>query len=127
MELKRIMKLQALFDKERSGVFDWSGRGKEDSLEALEFLLICMIGELGELSNIVKKVIRGDFPLADKKEQLEEEVADTFIYLLKICNKMNIDLEENFLKKLERNKTRFKHYGSSPICHKLPINRGGKS
>jgi len=110
MELKKIMKLQALFDKEHSGIFSWSVRRREDDLEVLEFLLVCIIGELGELSNIVKKAMRGDFPLTAKKEQLEEEVADIFTYLLKICNKMNIDLEETFLKKLERNKVRFKHY-----------------
>jgi len=110
MELKKIMKLQALFDKEHLGIFDWSVRVTEDNLEVSKFLLICMIGELGEFANIVKKVIRGDFSLASKKEQIEEEVADIFIYLLKICIQMNIDLEKNFLKKLEKNKIRFKHY-----------------
>ncbi len=44
---------------------------------------------------------------------MEEEVADIFIYLLKICNRMDIDLEENFLKKLKKNKKRFKDYGQS--------------
>lgn len=102
--------MQALFDKEHSGIFDWSVHITEDNLEVLEFLLICMIGELGEFANTVKKVIRGDFSLSSKKEQIEEEVTDVFIYLLKICNQMNIDLEENFLKKLEKNKIRFKHY-----------------
>ncbi len=48
MELKTIMELQALFDKGHSGIFNWSVRRTEEKLEVLQFLLICIMGELGE-------------------------------------------------------------------------------
>lgn len=110
MHLKKLMELQDAFDKEHSGQFNWSERITESNLDILEFLLICMIGELGELANAVKKVLRGDLPFNSIREELNEEVADVFIYLIKLCNQMNIDLEESFLTKLEKNRTRFKHF-----------------
>ena len=81
-----------------------------DNMEPLTFLLICMVGELGELANCVKKIVRGDFPLDAKITEIEEEIADIFIYLVKICNQMNLDLEELFLRKIELNRKRFSNY-----------------
>ena len=110
MDLKKIMEVQNDFDKDHVGNFDWAIAITENNLEILEFLIICIMGELGELSNTVKKVVRGDFHLDTKKEQIEEEITDIFIYVVKLCNQLNIDLEANFIKKLEYNKERFKNY-----------------
>lgn len=44
-----------------------------------------------------------------KKAQLEDEVADIFVYLLRIVSKNGIDLEQAVLNKLEKN------------CAKYPI------
>jgi NTP pyrophosphatase (non-canonical NTP hydrolase) len=38
---------------------------------------------------------------------LAEELADTFIYLIKIAAQTGIDLESEYLKKLEKNRRRF--------------------
>jgi len=108
VELKRLMRLQAEFDKDHPRFCDWSVKITDRNLEVLQFLMVCMIGELGEFANTVKKVIRGDFSLASRRKEIEEEITDVFIYLVKICNQMDIDLEVNFLKKLEKNKGRFK-------------------
>jgi len=108
VELEKIMKLQGKFDAKHSGLSDWSVKVTEENLELLEFLMIGMMGEFGEFANTIKKIIRGDFSLSSKREEIEEEVADIFIYLVKICNQMDIDLAGNFLKKLEKNKKRFK-------------------
>ncbi|PKI11185.1 nucleotide pyrophosphohydrolase, partial [Shewanella sp. 11B5] len=43
----------------------------------------------------------------DVKSDLDEELIDTFIYLVKIANQFNVDLEKGFLNKLEKNKARF--------------------
>lgn len=110
MELMEIRKLQDEFDKEHAGNFEWSARITPNNLEVLEFLLLSLVGEVGELSNITKKIIRGDFELASAKEHVEDEVADIFIYLIKICNQMEIDLEKIFLNKLEKNKVRFSNF-----------------
>lgn len=79
-----------------------------NNINELEHLAVCLTGELGEFCNILKKVVRGDLDLEDAKELMSEELADCFIYLLKISNQFNIDLEHEFLKKVDKNKERFK-------------------
>lgn len=41
---------------------------------------ICIAGEAGEFANLVKKVIRGDFSLEAKREELLKELADIITY-----------------------------------------------
>ncbi|MFP3424652.1 hypothetical protein [Pseudoalteromonas sp. SIMBA_162] len=79
----------------------------EKNLHELEHLAVCLTGELGEFCNILKKVSRGDMLLAEVREELDLELIDVFIYLLKISNQFDVDLEKGFLKKLAINKARF--------------------
>ncbi len=106
--LKNIKHLQESFDKHhavsnKSFYVDID----EHNLHELEHLVVCLVGELGEFSNILKKVTRGDSVLKDVKDSLDEELVDTFIYLIKIANQFDVNLEEGYLKKLEKNKKRF--------------------
>ena len=110
MELEEIMKQQLEFDKKHASEFEWSLPISEKTVDMLGFLIVAMTGELGELSNVVKKILRGDHTLEFSKEQIKDELVDIFIYLIKICNQMSIDLEELFLCKLNNNIKRFKHY-----------------
>jgi NTP pyrophosphatase (non-canonical NTP hydrolase) len=112
MELKEIMRMQLEFDKRHASNFTWSQNINNENLEMLGFLIIAITGEIGELSNVVKKILRGDkeFSLEINRDELEEEITDIFIYLMKICNQMDIDLEENFLKKLQKNIEEFRKY-----------------
>lgn len=80
----------------------------ENNTQDLEHLAVCLAGEVGEFCNILKKVVRGDFSWNESKHALSEELADIFIYLIKISNQTGIDLESEVLKKIEKNKTRFK-------------------
>lgn len=77
------------------------------NLHELEHLIVCLVGELGEFSNLTKKIVRGDKSFVSEKENLNEELVDVFIYLIKIANQFDVDLEKGFLAKLEKNKTRF--------------------
>ena len=45
--------------------------------------------------------------LHEMKSDIDEELADTFIYLIKIANQFNVDLENEFLNKMSKNKKRF--------------------
>jgi NTP pyrophosphatase (non-canonical NTP hydrolase) len=110
MELKEIMELQYKFDEKHAGKFEWSIPITENTINILAFLIVAMTGEIGELSNIVKKILRGDHSLEDSKEQIKDELVDIFIYLIKICNQMSINLEEVFFNKLEQNIARFRQY-----------------
>ncbi|WP_285425268.1 MazG nucleotide pyrophosphohydrolase domain-containing protein [Pseudomonas sp. efr-133-TYG-103a] len=79
----------------------------DSNIQELEHLAVCLSGEFGEFCNIVKKISRGDLTLQTAKAELSEELADTFIYLLKISNQLNIDIEAETVKKIEKNKLRF--------------------
>jgi NTP pyrophosphatase (non-canonical NTP hydrolase) len=59
---------------------------------------------MGEFCNILKKVVRGDFPLNSAKAEMNEELADIFIYLIKISNQFDVDLEteSSFIKELDK-------------------------
>ncbi len=54
--------------------------------------LQAVVGELGELANIMKKVDRGDFTLEEAFEDLSDEVADVQIYLDILAKRLGINL-----------------------------------
>lgn len=68
------------------------------------------LGELGEAANIAKKLNRvrdgipgnGDLTEADLKQQLAEEIADTYIYLDLLAQSADIDLEDAVVSKFEK-------------------------
>ncbi|WP_423220231.1 MazG-like family protein [Cytobacillus praedii] len=45
--------------------------------------------------------------VAESKQNIKEEVADIFTYLLQLADKMNIDLEEEAFKKMEKNEVKY--------------------
>lgn len=107
MQLKDIQELQQSFDKSHQMKLDFYEKIDEKNLPALEHLVVCLLGELGEFSNLLKKVVRGDYELKDVKDSLDEELVDVFIYLIKIANQFDVDLENGYLNKLEKNKIKF--------------------
>ena len=110
MELKDIIKLQKEFDSKHKIHFNWAEEVSEKNIHILQFLVLSLAGEVGELANCVKKVVRGDENLASSKDRISEELTDILIYVLKLAYQMNIDLEESYLQKLETNKSRFKSF-----------------
>jgi NTP pyrophosphatase (non-canonical NTP hydrolase) len=108
LKLKALKKMQEQFDltHEVSGNSFYTKIDKHN-LHELEHLAVCLTGELGEFCNILKKVTRGDMELSEVKKELDMELVDVFIYLLKISNQFDVDLEKGYLDKLELNKTRF--------------------
>ena len=68
------------------------------SVEAAELLEIFQWSNSGGLDEIKD---------AKKKREIEEEVADIFNYLLKICDKLDIDLEKAALDKIEINESKY--------------------
>ena len=110
MTLEQIKETQAEFDKSHKGHIPFFEDINENNLEVLEHLVVYLLGELGEFANVVKKIKRGDFTLLDKKREPDEELADVFIYLIKISNQLGVDFESNFLQKLEKNRMKFEKY-----------------
>ena len=110
MTLQQLMEIQAKFDAGHESKHQW-GRSVEDaSPEVLEHSVVCLVGELGEFANTLKKVNRGDTSYQSARDHLEEELTDVFIYLMQIANQMGVNLEESYLRKLDKNRKRFKMY-----------------
>tara|TARA_R110002096_G_scaffold429184_1_gene641806 strand:- start:9200 stop:9544 length:345 start_codon:yes stop_codon:yes gene_type:complete len=109
LTLDEIKEIQKNFDQSHSvdGKSFYVSVGEEDAAY-LEHMAVCLIGEVGEFCNVLKKVVRGDLSLVDAKPDLSEELTDSFIYLIKIANQFGVDLEAEFLAKVEKNKVRFK-------------------
>lgn len=61
---------------------------------------ICaVVGELGELANLVKKVKRGDISLEEARPAIAKELADVQIYLDITAFRLGVDLGEATVKK----------------------------
>lgn len=78
--------------------------------------LVGLFGEIGEFSNIIKKInikiekTDGyELDLPEAEHNLKEEIADSFIYLIRIANILEIDLTTEINKKIEKNKVRYGH------------------
>jgi NTP pyrophosphatase (non-canonical NTP hydrolase) len=110
MELNHIIELQKEFDKNHKINFNWAEEISKDNLQHLQYLIIALAGEVGEMANCVKKVLRGDEQFESSKSNIEGELTDVFIYTIKIAYQMNIDLEKSYTKKLEINRSKFKPF-----------------
>jgi dCTP diphosphatase len=107
MELKELIKKQISFSESRDWHFH-KAKIKNELFDKLGYMAIALSGETGEFANLVKKVLRQHERLDDEmKEKMKEEVADIFIYCLLTSSLLEMDLEKEFLKKLEKNEKRF--------------------
>jgi NTP pyrophosphatase (non-canonical NTP hydrolase) len=73
------------------------GWGKHHTGPELARALFVECGELNEL------FLWGIEPGEGEYQNLRDEIADNFIYLLYMCDKYNIDPETAILKKIEKN------------------------
>ena len=74
--------------------------------ETVPEIFMLFLEECGELAKSARKTQNIKCDKTSENFHLSDEAADVFIYLLDICNQFNIDLEEAFRKKEEKNKTR---------------------
>jgi NTP pyrophosphatase (non-canonical NTP hydrolase) len=67
-----------------------------------------LVEEVGEVSRVLlhKETKRGKFANATNPGIIEDEVADIFWQTLKLASYLNIDLEQAFIKKLEKNRNK---------------------
>ena len=68
--------------------------------------MLLLIEETGELAKAIRKTLPEasvDYNKIENYTDIEEEIADVFIVLVSICNKLNINLYEAFKNKEEKN------------------------
>ena len=80
-----------------------------DSFHNPKNLVMALNGEVGELNEIFQWL---DFEESmnlpdDVLEHTKEEVADIAIYLLRICMKLDINLEDAILNKMTKNEAKY--------------------
>ena len=99
MDLKNINKIIERFSHER----EW------EQFHSPKNLVMALTGEVGELNEIFQWLTEEQSKnLTTKtKEHTEEEIADIAIYLLKLCTKLDINLEEAILKKMQKNELKY--------------------
>lgn len=92
MDLKKINQKIKNFVKAR----DW------DQFHSPKNLAMALSVEASELVEIFQWLKESDIKKVDK-EKVADEIADIFFYLLRISQKMNIDIEKSFHNKMIKN------------------------
>ena len=92
MDLKKINQKIKNFVKER----DW------DQFHLPKNLSMALSVEASELVEIFQWLKESDFKKVNK-EKVADEIADILFYLLRISQKMNINIEKSFYAKLKKN------------------------
>lgn len=112
MDLKELSELQIKMDDLHG--FPVRFDSIEGKYSQLTKDLVGLFGEIGELSNIVKKVNikidkRGAYELdvAAAEMHMSEELVDTLIYVMRIGAILGLDLEHAVLQKIKFNEDRY--------------------
>lgn len=74
---------------------DWSPEGDD----RLRFMALALCGEAGELANLVKKDWRGDEGGEARRAKMISELADVAAHAGMIAELLDVDLEEEILRK----------------------------
>ena len=84
-------------DRCNSGVF--GGHTVEDW--PVQNWALAIAGEAGELCNLVKKALRGDFPLEEKRQEILEEIADVITYCDLLMSRLGADTATEVRRKFD--------------------------
>ncbi|KAH7287382.1 hypothetical protein KP509_32G053100 [Ceratopteris richardii] len=90
---------------------DFARERNWESFHSPRNLLLALVGEVGELSEIFQW--RGEVPprlphwSAEEKEHLEEELSDVLLYLVRLADVCNVNLGEAALEKLRENASKY--------------------
>lgn len=114
MELKELVEIQHTFDQAHG----WSSEGSptEARLRFVSHDIVGLVGEIGEFASAFKRIGLDvdrsqksvDERLALQLPNLQEELADSFIYMMRIAKHLDIDIESAYLTKLEINRVRYR-------------------
>jgi deoxyadenosine/deoxycytidine kinase/NTP pyrophosphatase (non-canonical NTP hydrolase) len=116
--LRDLQQLQQRFDTSRGfdfgdGLETLSAKSRETLL--VQFIALALSGEVGELANDVKKVVRARLLGSEHAnwEQASGELGDILAYLLKMANVLQDDLVMRYLLQMCENALRFPAIGDA--------------
>ena len=96
MDIKEIQDKLAKFAEER----DW------DQFHSPKNLAMALTSEVGELNELFQWLTEEQSQNVDKDE-IRQEIADIFIYLLRLSDKLDIDIAEAVREKIEINAKKY--------------------
>jgi NTP pyrophosphatase (non-canonical NTP hydrolase) len=112
MELRQLAEMQVDMDELHGFPVHFSD--ERAKYQQLTKDLVGLFGEIGEFSNIVKKInIKLDRPddytleISEAEILLKEELVDSLIYILRIGAILGIDLQDEVLNKMRLNESRY--------------------
>lgn len=112
MQLSNLISEQIERDRRRGFKVDFDNDGERE--DQLMRDLVGLFGEVGEFSNLLKKVMLARTTvgyvgptLDDATPALREELADATIYLFRLVTILGGDLEQDILAKMTRNDGRY--------------------
>lgn len=99
MDIKRIQSMLEQFAVER----DWN------QFHSPKNLVMALAGEVGELVELFQWVSERDSCnfAHENRARVEEEIADVAIYLLQLCDKIDVSLESVVERKIEINAQKY--------------------
>lgn len=99
MDIDKIKSILYKFSEDR----DW------DQFHSPKNLVMALTGEVGELNEIFQWLSEAESsdPIDDVKIRAQEEIADIAIYLLRLCMKLDIDLETAIFLKMKLNEEKY--------------------
>lgn len=100
MTVERLQQLVAEFAARR----DW------EQFHTPKNLVMALTGEVGELSELFQWLTAEESSTichGDRREKVEDEVADVFIYLLRLVDVLDIDLAAAVEAKVQKNELRY--------------------
>lgn len=112
MDISALQKLQIDMDEKHGFSIDY--KNDREKFELVTKELVGLFGEIGEFSNLVKKLNlkmehmnNYELDIDAAKLSLAEELADSFIYMLRLAKIIDVDLERSVLEKMDINKKRY--------------------
>lgn len=110
MSIRELQDRQKIFVKER----DW------EQFHTPKNLVMALSGEVGELTEVfqwlTEEQSRSVIDDPKKMKQTEEEIADIFLYLIRLADQLGIDIIEAASGKIKKNEEKYpveKSYGSA--------------
>ncbi len=101
LDLQKILEAQRKFVKAR----EW------DDFHTPKNLTMALSGEAAELMEIFQWLSQEESLTVhkdkDRREMISDELADIFFYLLRVCDKLDIDIEKAFWSKMKKNSRKY--------------------
>lgn len=108
--IQEMMEFQRAFDEKHG--WRWSADSSK-RVEKLQEGVMCLMGEVGEFTNVLKKVIRHSergFATEQLWTSMREELTDVFIYLLKLADLLEMEIDKEYFEKMSKNAKRFESF-----------------